>query len=166
MSEWDMGGDEVIRADGCAAQAPIPKSKWRWYGNAGHLIVGSDCRFHLCTEIAEYLVSTVGEYLPDSEVCDFLANSRGKPLEGRGDDRRYDWMKKFGYEEIGYGRKYETMVFKTKGRCESKDCGCGLPTIIPSELLSDTYNRADDATRGHHAMCDRVARGEVGRRDD
>lgn len=114
--------------------AQVPRVKWKWYGHAAHLIVGLDCRFHLATEIGEYLVSTVGEYLPDESVREILAKSRGKPLEGRGDARRADWMRKHGYEEIGCDRKYETMVFRVTGHCESPDCQCGLPTISGNDL--------------------------------
>ncbi len=131
----------------------IVEAKWEWFGSPAHFICASDCRFHMATKIGRFIVSTVGEYLPDSAVREILANSRNKPLEGRGDARRADWMKKFGYEEIGYGRKYETMVFRTKGRCKAPDCGCGLPIIIPRELDMNSYNTAGDATKGHMKLC-------------
>lgn len=140
---------------------PIPKSEWRWYGNAGHFICANDCRFHLCTEIGDFLVSTVGQLLLDSAIREIFASERGITLEGIGDARRADWMRKAGYEDIGYGRKFETMVFRAGKRCEENDCGCGLPEIDGHDLLFEGYNRADDATRGHHAMCERVAAGEA-----
>lgn len=143
----------------------IPKADWRWYGSAGHFICGHDCRFHLCTEIGEYLVSTVGELWPARAVREIHAQvhdpewlAANQSLKGDYFDAAY--MKRFGYETVGYDRKYETMVFRAGKRCEEKECGCGLPRITGHELLFDGYNRADDATRGHHAMCERVARGE------
>jgi hypothetical protein len=144
-----------------AASPSSPKvlrDAWRWFGSAAHFICGSDCRFHMATLIGEYVVSTVGEYLPDSEVREILAQSRGVALEGRGDYRRADWMKKVGFEEIGYQRKYETMVFKWTGAvCEAEGCLCGLPSVDPSELDMEGYNTAGDAARGHLALCEKWA---------
>ena len=134
----------------------VPVEAWEWFGLPGHFIAASHCRFHLCTLIGEHLVSTVGEYLPDSAVREISAKSRGITLEGRGDAREADFLDKLGYEDIGYGRKYETMVFRTTGeRCTSSDCGCGLPKIIPHELDFCGYNRAGDAARGHQKMCEK-----------
>ena len=42
----------------------IEEKEWKWYGNAGHFIGSNSCRFHLCTEIGDFLVSTVGDYFP------------------------------------------------------------------------------------------------------
>ena len=135
----------------------VSGNAWEWFGNAGHFIASSDCRFHLCTLIGEYLVSTVGEYLPDSEVREIMASSRGITLTGRGDARRANWMQKIGYETIGLDRKYETMVFRVSGkRCEVPDCGCGLPVVEEwGELDMNGYNDAGSATRGHYEMCRR-----------
>lgn len=96
---------------------------WKWYGNPVHLCVSSKCRFHLTTEVGAYVVATIGEYFP-----------AGK-----------DEM-----EEIGIGRKYETMVFLINGRCE---CGCGLPEIELGEKDSRFYNDAKAATEGHMDLC-------------
>lgn len=77
-------------------------------------------------------------------------------LEGRGDAREYDYLRKVGYREIGFGRLFETMVFKVYPPaqwCRDPECGCGIPSIIPSELDFAGYNMAGDATRGHMAMC-------------
>lgn len=138
----------------------IPREKWEWFGNAGHLIVGRDCRFHLATLVGPWWVSTVGEYLPDSVVRDMLAESRGFALKGIGDAREADWIRQNGWEQIGAGRIYETMVFRAgDGRCQGDICGkCGIP--LPDEweeLDADGYNTAGDATRGHYAMCEKWA---------
>lgn len=124
---------------------------WKWFGNAGHLCVSSECRFHLCTQIGGYLVSTVGEWLPGESSREIVAKSRGVTLEGRGDAREASFMRQIGYQEIGCGRKYETMVFRTDGG--ACGCGCGLPTVSFSEIDSDGYNDAGAATAGHMAMC-------------
>ncbi len=133
------------------------RTEWKWFGSPAHFICSFDCRFHLATLVGdgEYIVSTVGEYLPDSNVRDILAESRGKPIEGRGDARRADWMQKFGYEEIGLDRTYETMVFKAGEVCKVEGCGCGLPSISGQELDFNGYNTAGDATKGHYALCEK-----------
>jgi hypothetical protein len=130
---------------------------WEWFGSAAHLIVGRDCRFHLATFVGPWLVSTVGEWLPDSGSWDIYADRVGGiPTELRGADRRNWFLKNVGSLEIGAGRKYETMVFPWSGeRCTDPECGCGLP--IPEdwcEIDSDGYNDAGSATRGHYAMCE------------
>lgn len=137
----------------------VARDMWEWFGHAAHFICGPSCRFHLATKVGDYLVSTVGEYVPDAPVRETLAQSRGITLEGRGDARLADWLEKVGFEEIGYGRKYETMVFVVGDhRCTSNDCGCGLPMPTNwSELETAAYNDAGSATRGHLAICEKYA---------
>ena len=97
---------------------------WKWYGKPMHFIGGNECRFHLATDLGNgYVVSTVGEYQPKNDGV---------------------------VQTIGYERKYETMVFASKGECK---CGCGQPGIKPSELAFEGYNDAKAATRGHMALC-------------
>jgi hypothetical protein len=137
----------------------ISKEDWKWFGHAAHLIVGQDCRFHLATEVGTFLISTVGEYLPDSQVRETLAISRGIKLTGRGDARQSDYMEKIGYEEVGYGRKYETMVFAIESYCIKNDCNCGIPIPLNwSELDPRGYNSAKDATVGHRKICLKYAK--------
>jgi hypothetical protein len=137
----------------------VPRADWEWFGHHGHLIVGRDCRFHLCTKVGPWLVSTVGEYLPDETSREIHADVRGIELKGRGDDRLADFMEKCGWVSIGAGRTYEMMVFPVSDeRCDKPDCGCGLPKVTDwSEHDSDGYNDAGSATRGHYAMCERYA---------
>ena len=138
---------------------------WEWFGDNGHLIVGEDCRFHLCTLVGAYLVSTVGKWLPEEGTRDIHANVRGIKLVGRGDARRADFMQKCGYQQIGAGRTFETMVFLVgvePNRCtaaSNPDCACGLPQPLDwGGVDSDGYNVAGDATRGHMAMCEKWSR--------
>ena len=37
---------------------------WEWFGLSGHFIYAYRCRFHLCTKVGPWLVSTVGQYVP------------------------------------------------------------------------------------------------------
>lgn len=136
----------------------IPRDEWKWFGSAAHLIVAQDCRFHLATLVGPWLVSTVGEYLPDAPVREILAERRGMTLEGIGDYRRASYMKQVGFEEIGAGRKYETMVFRAGEPCTSEDCSCGLPSAADwMELDANGYNDAGAATAGHYAICEKWA---------
>ncbi len=89
----------------------MSKADWVWMPHPAHFICARDCRFHLATKVGDFIVSTVGELLPDSAVREIYAECRSITLEGEGDARLTDWMTKAGYEDIGYQRKYETMVF-------------------------------------------------------
>jgi hypothetical protein len=144
----------------------IPESDWKWFGCPGHLIVARDCRFHLCTQIGGFLISTVGEWFPGESVREILAKSRGVELRGRGDVREWDYMKKIGFEEIGCDRKYETMVFAAGKPCNEPDCNCGQPAIDGCELEMDGYNDRASATAGHMNLCRKAAFGLIERREE
>ena len=141
----------------------IPKEDWKWFGSAGHFICAHDCRFHLCTLVGNYVVSTVGELWSDRVVREIHAKVHAPGWFAeygglKGDAFDHAYMKKFGFSDIGYRRKYETMVFRLKEICNEEECGrCGLPRIIPRELDMDGYNVAGDAQRGHYAMCEKWA---------
>jgi len=129
----------------------IEEKDWKWFGNAGHFICGKWCRFHLCTQVGDYLVSTVGEYVPPHKTAGTEQAERSYLKENP-----------LG-EDIGSGRKFETMAFKAGPPCVAADCGCGMPTPDDwSELEADCYNTRPAATEGHLAMCHKAARGEVG----
>lgn len=132
----------------------ISKDEWVWMPHAGHFILGDQCQFRLNTRIGKFIISTVGEYLPDSHVREVYAKSRGIELEGIGDARESDYLKKIGYEEIGSGRKYETMVFKAK-KSERKCCPWEMESA--SELDSKAYNEPNAAYEGHLRMCEKYA---------
>lgn len=148
----------------------IPASEWRWFGDAGHFICARWCQFHLCTKVGEYLVSTVGRLWLErssreihAKVHDpewFAANQMR-----RGDDFDHAYMKRFGYDNVGYERKFESMVFLAGKPCDAPECHCGLPEISGSELDFAGYNDAKSATEGHYALCEKAARGEIGREE-
>ena len=131
----------------------IDPKNWKWFGTPGHFIASSHCRFHMCTQVGKYIVSTVGEYVPDSQSWDSYAGHKGVTLKGRGDEREHDFLTRVGYVEIGYGRKYETMVFEAGEVCKRPDCNCGLPEISGSEVDMEPYNERKDATEGHRMLC-------------
>lgn len=138
----------------------MSKDKWVWMPHPGHFIAASDCKFHLNTAVAggKYIVSTVGEYFPDYLVREGLAESRGVKLEGMGDARRYDYMEKVGYEDIGLNRKYETMVFKAK---KSKHDCCRYEQTSGSNLDFEGYSTPRDAYKGHLKLCAKWDRKKV-----
>lgn len=130
------------------------REEWEWFGSPGHFICSRDCRFHMCTKVGDYLVSTVGEYLPDAPVREIFAKTRGVNLTGKGDARVASYIKTMGYEEIGLGRTYETMVFLAGTPCSKEDCGCGMP--LPDDYIEldfGGYNDPGAATKGHREMC-------------
>lgn len=116
-----------------------------WMPHAGHFICSKDCRFHLNTYVNGYIISTIGEYVPDSRIRKIIRDSRGRQTNLQGDAEEAD----FGFEEIGYQRLYETMVFY--GRKNKSGC-CPYEMTSGSELDMKGYNTAEAAYRGHLAM--------------
>jgi hypothetical protein len=104
-----------------------PPKKWVWYGYAGHLIVGSRCRYHLATRVGNYFISTVGDYFPER-------------------DRR---------ETIGGGPEdfFETMVFPVDGELPSGDPNI----LDWSAIECARYKESIDAERGHRGLCNKYA---------
>ena len=130
------------------------KNKWIWMPPAGHFILGNRCQFRLNTYVGKYIVSTVGEYLPDEGIREILNKTRNLELQGMGDEREADFLKKNGWEKVGYNRKYETMVFKAK----KSNFKCCPFTIKLGEIEMNGYNDAESAYRGHLKMCNKYAK--------
>ena len=135
----------------------ITKDKWVWMGHAGHLIIANYCRFHLNTAIGDYIVSTVGEYVPPVPVMEIFNEMRklGIPPDVKGDMFELEFIKRNGYEEIGANRKYETMVFKSK-KGEYECCPFEIDSG-GSDVEMDGYNTAEDAMKGHYELCEKYA---------
>jgi hypothetical protein len=77
------------------------------------------------------------------------------PRNSQSEAKEKKWLKdNWPGEEVGCGRKYETMVFLVTGECS---CGCGLPAMQGNELEMAGYNTAKDAAAGHHQMCEKWA---------
>jgi hypothetical protein len=135
----------------------MEKSNWIWMPHAGHLCVGAQCQFHLNTYVGKYIVSTVGEYWPDREVREIHASVYDnewfrKNVSLKGDFFDSAYMKKFGFEDLGFGRKYETMVFKAhKGKLKY----CPYEQNSGEEVDMEGYNDAGDAYEGHKKMCNK-----------
>ena len=132
----------------------MKQGKWIWMPHPGHFILGDKCRFHLNTYVGKYIVSTVGELWNERGVREILASvddpkwlAENKHFLGDNFDAVY--FKKFGYEEIGYQRKYETMVFKAK----KSSYKCCPYRMISGELDFAGYNSDGDAYNGHLTLC-------------
>lgn len=111
----------------------IASENWKWLGHAGHFIGSRECRFHLNTQVGNWLISTVGEWHPNPD----------KPKVPIG----------------SFDMFYETMVFRL-GR---KACHCGCGARDPVNWIEEDgtrYKTAAEATEGHLRMCNRYA--EIG----
>jgi len=133
----------------------MKRNKWIWMGHAGHFILANHCRFHLNTYVNGHIVSTIGELWNERRVREIHAevynpewSANNKHLPGDEFDNAY--MEKFGFEEIGSNRKYETMVFKAK---KSKNKCCPYCIIVNKQVDGNSYKTADDAQEGHLILC-------------
>jgi len=134
---------------------------WVWMPHPGHFILGNECRFHLTTYIPKsgVVVSTVGEYVPDSAIRKIYRETRNLPTNKIGDDELYDWLERNGFEDIGHDRKYETMVFKAEA---TKQVCCPFRADFEDgEKDSDVYNDPGDAYSGHMALCEEWSHEKV-----
>ena len=133
-------------------------NKWVWMPHAAHFICAKDCQFHLATYVGGgFLVSTVGELWPERAVREIHASvhdadwfAKNRQLKGDAFDDAY--MKRFGFQEIGLARKYETLVFKAKRAPEKRSC-CPWRVGDLSEIDGQSYNEPDEAYRGHLDLC-------------
>lgn len=134
----------------------MSRANWVWYGHVGHLIVGRDCKYHLNTYVNGYIVSTVGEYVPDREILRIIHSKDHELITARGDEFDRVYYKKYGCEEIGCDRKYETMVFI------AKKCNCGCDEYVSDrggDVEFSSYNTSKDAFAGHVKMCELMDNG-------
>ncbi len=131
----------------------MKKEDWTWMPHPTHFICSNYCRFVLATEVGGYIISTVGEYVPDSNLRDVLAGCRGITLKGKGDERERDWIKKNGFENLsGEGQTYETMVFSSL-KTKNNEC-CPYQIVLP-DVDSRRYKYAGDAYKGHLKLCEK-----------
>lgn len=134
----------------------MKKDKWVWMPHAGHFILGDKCKFHLSTYVGKYIVSTVGELMGSDSSQHIQAQIHNpawyamhKHLQGDSFESAY--FNKFGYQDIGADRKYETMVFKAK---KGQECCPWIQKSGESEDF-DSYNTDKEAREGHMKMCNK-----------
>lgn len=111
----------------------ITQDRWEWFGYAGHLCVAHYCRFHLCTRVGQYLISSVGDYYPP--------HSESRETIGAGEDSFY-----------------ETYVFKIVGVCTAEGCGCGMPTTDGHEIEGIRSGTPGETQAIHLQMCRKYAK--------
>lgn len=131
----------------------VERKPWIWMPHPAHYICARYCRFILSTCVGDFIVSTVGEYVPSDAVREMYARTRGINLEGRGDAREKDFIEKCGFTEVGAGRTYETMVFLAE-KAPERECGCKFRPKHHRELDMLGYNDAASAYAGHMRLCE------------
>lgn len=131
------------------------KKDWIWMPHAGHFILGHMCRFRLNTFVGKYIVSTVGEYVPDGKVRDIIVSVKKDKRLPNGDWGEHEYIRRYGYEPIGCDRTYETMIFKSK---RSKEICCPYVIDVKQSVDAASYNTAKDAYKGHLALCNKWSR--------
>jgi hypothetical protein len=113
------------------------------------------------TYVGGYIISTVGEYVPDSQVRMIHRQVHGWPMDLKGDDEEADFLRRTkGGEDIGCGRKFETMVFKAKLfkiKKGSKTC-CPYRQVSGGSVDCVGYNRPEEAFEGHMKLCEKWSR--------
>ena len=137
------------------------RENWTWLPHAAHFIASDKCQFHLATELGNgFIVSTIGEYWPERiarEIHASIYDPEWHELNNhlKGDTYDHAYKKRFGFEEIGYERKYETMVFKSRP-ARKRDCDA-CPYIIKSgeNVDFDGYQDGESAYRGHMELCEK-----------
>lgn len=124
----------------------MKKDKWIWMGHPGHFIGARSCGFVLNTYVGKYIVSTVGEYAPETGRHASEEDLKEVPAAYR------EWFKIRGFETLGYTRFYETMVFKAGKDDESKCCSYSAMTA-DGEKDFKGYNNPVSAYKGHLELC-------------
>jgi len=133
----------------------MKQANWVWMPHVGHFILGHRCRFRLNTYVGGYIVSTVGELWNSqdvrrirAEIWDITWYEQNK--DKMGDEFDDSYMEKFGYEEVGFQAKYETMVF----RAGKSDIGCCPYKVLDWDGVdSAVYQTAEKARKGHYRLC-------------
>lgn len=121
----------------------ITESEWEWCGYKKHFIGGSSCEFGMSTRIGNWVVSTVGGYQPYKHMNQDML-------------KKLDIKNPYEYEDIGHGRKFETMVFGFK----KPDCECCTFAADVSKEHGEyfgSYNDPHEARKGHLEICNKLA---------
>lgn len=104
----------------------MKKDKWIFMPHPAHFILSDRCRFVLATYVGGYIISTVGELLV------------------RPEDKEYG--------NVGFNRKYETMVFKSE---KSEEKCCPFTIKVEDNVQTEGYNTAEEARKGHMKLCNK-----------
>ena len=132
-------------------QTQFRKNDWIWMPHPAHFICAHSCRFILATYIpnSQVIVSTVGEYVPDSAIrqINWEFGVKRKELQP-GDAGLSQYLKARGFDEVGCDRTFEAKPSPKKVFC------CPYEIIVSEELDFNGYNEAGDAHKGHFLLCE------------
>lgn len=112
----------------------MKRADWIWMPHAAQWCIGDHCRFHLATWVGNYIVSTVGEWLSDSEDMKF--------------------------KDIAHNAKYESMVFPSTLQTDPESKCCPYTSASWMEIDVDRYNDPIKATKGHMRLCEKWAKSK------
>lgn len=152
----------------------MAREDWIWMPHPGHFICASNCQYHLNTMVNGYILSTVGEYFPDRDVRKTLAEMKYKfgqitedifemLISKKGDEYDFYYRKHIGFEEIGFNRTYETMVFPAVKCLEGEGANCCPWRQKSGESIEVFgYNTPDEATIGHYKACEKFDKEPYG----
>lgn len=108
----------------------MSREDWIWMPHAAHFICGYRCMFRLATYVNGVIISTVGEQV----------------------DSWSDYDKGI-FQDVGFERKYEAMVFKAK---KSGNRCCPYRIVDPGNPLDfRAYKSNGMAMRGHYLLCEK-----------
>jgi len=137
----------------------MTKDQWIWMPHPAHFIGSSHCGFRLATYVGGYIVSTVGELFWSEGSNRITAKFRDPAwLKANGhrlgDDFQSAYFTRFGYDDVGLDRKYETMVFRAVEGTTCDSC----PWVIDGEEQDfAAYKTGSEAFAGHMALCEKWA---------
>lgn len=139
------------------------KENWTWMPHVDS-IIGDDCQFRLCTYVNGYLITTIGEYLPERNILKSIHPLDNKLQTLKGDEFDRYFLSKYGYEKIAMGHLYQTQVFIAQKRVEEEDQCCTHHRVKGEYCIeSNGYAYAVSATVGHMNLCLEYDKKEFGR---
>jgi hypothetical protein len=137
----------------------MARESWVFMPHPAHLCVADRCKFYLATYVNGYIVSTVGEYIPDRDILKITRRQDKELMALNGDAFERMYAKKYRCEDIGCDRKYETGVWIAKPMEYDKECApedmCCKWKITGDQLDFGAYNSPLPAYEGHMAMCEK-----------
>ena len=101
----------------------MAQAKWIWHGSAGHFICSDQCRRHLCTDVGDYRISSVGDLYIDGKR-----------------------------ETVGATGYYETLIFRLDNKICGCGCGQRTITEW-TELDGLRSDDLAEAERTHMDFC-------------
>jgi hypothetical protein len=137
------------------------KADWVFMPHWGHFICGRWCRFHINTYLGNgYIVSSIGEYWPPKPVQQIHARVHDLDwyldhVTLLGDEWDAAYHKRFGFEQVGSGRTYETMVFEAESETDPEAMCCPWRIANGQDKEFIGANDSVSAYQNHMALCEK-----------